>query len=563
MTKIKLFTDSSFPANEFSLYSKETIPTSDPDVHWRRMEDYVAVGTDLTAGTSSEDVLQGSLGDCWLLASIAAIADSPALIQRLFRTPRVNVEGRYVLRLAVDGLTKDVEVDSLLPFIDPNAGTLYSARQHHGRFWVALLEKALAKVAGGYDRLDSGDCEEALRTFTGCPTSTIESDTPPDKLWNKLARYGGSGRHLLTCGIDPELLPAAERTPVTPHGLLLNHVYTVLAAREHAPSGTRLLRLRNPWGKLEYRGAFSDGAPQWTPALRAFFRPNENPVDGVFHIGFEDFCRHFNVVSVCFTAPGVAREWQAPARVASYLRLVETTPTRPKNTIEAKKETMDPYIQNNAEIINPQERKKNKDFMVVKTGHVDSPTLELSLKAPGGKVYMGLHQLDEREKNAQKHVDAGAVVMDAVTGDVAGLLDVRYRRVVQQKLSLPAGKYHVVPYSSGVHLGLRDENERGRPIAITAHSESGATLRLLGVERGRADAALARALLRLGSAPIVSGDEAFEVRTLSTRDLMVVGVSARSSAGPGRSLVALFDPSDSLNIVPVFNFFVFVKFWIF
>ena len=41
------------------------------------------------------------------------------------------------------------------------------------------------------------------------------------------------------------------------------HAYSILEAKE--VKGERLLRVRNPWGQFEWKGAWSDGSEQWTP----------------------------------------------------------------------------------------------------------------------------------------------------------------------------------------------------------------------------------------------------------------------------------------------------------
>lgn len=64
------------------------------------------------------DIKQGSLGDCWLLAAISAIAEFPQFIEdNVFVTKAYNAEGRYDLRL-YDIQQKDfviVTIDSLIP----------------------------------------------------------------------------------------------------------------------------------------------------------------------------------------------------------------------------------------------------------------------------------------------------------------------------------------------------------------------------------------------------------------------------------------------------------------
>ena len=45
------------------------------------------------------DVLQGHLGDCWLLAAMSALAESPELVRNLFAQKEVDEAGRYDIRL--------------------------------------------------------------------------------------------------------------------------------------------------------------------------------------------------------------------------------------------------------------------------------------------------------------------------------------------------------------------------------------------------------------------------------------------------------------------------------
>lgn len=45
-------------------------------------------------------------------------------------------------------------------------------------------------------------------------------------------------------------------------GLIGGHDYSVLRAVEH--KGKRFLVIRNPWGKSEWTGPWSDGSKEWT-----------------------------------------------------------------------------------------------------------------------------------------------------------------------------------------------------------------------------------------------------------------------------------------------------------
>jgi len=65
-------------------------------------------------------------------------------------------------------------------------------------------------------------------------------------------------------------------------GLVSAHSYSLLGAYEY--KGTRLVKVRNPWGSERYRGVWSDrDTAKWTyDAKRALKHSNDN--DGSFFI---------------------------------------------------------------------------------------------------------------------------------------------------------------------------------------------------------------------------------------------------------------------------------------
>ena len=68
------------------------------------------------------------------------------------------------------------------------------------------------------------------------------------------------------------------------------HAYSILEAREI--KGERLLKLRNPWGKMEWKGRWSDGSEQWTPEWMELLDHRFGD-DGVFWISYKDLLKKY------------------------------------------------------------------------------------------------------------------------------------------------------------------------------------------------------------------------------------------------------------------------------
>ena len=69
------------------------------------------------------------------------------------------------------------------------------------------------------------------------------------------------------------------------------HAYSIMEAREI--KGNRLLKVRNPWGEYEWRGAWSDGSEQWTPEWMELLNHRFGD-DGQFWISYEDLLREYS-----------------------------------------------------------------------------------------------------------------------------------------------------------------------------------------------------------------------------------------------------------------------------
>ncbi|GKT47566.1 calpain-9 [Colletotrichum spaethianum] len=266
------------------------------------------------------DVKQGSLGDCWLMATLTALANVEGGIERICveYDTRIGIygfvfyrDGEWIYSIIDDKLylkspcwdspsmqrdllqqidREDVERVYRKTYQTGSKALFFAQCKDQNETWVPLLEKAYAKAHGDYASLAGGWIGEGLEDLSGgVTTELLTSDIlDTDGFWeNELAKVNeeflfGCSTGLLDGGYG-------ERD-----GISEGHAYVIMEART-LKSGERLIKLRNPWGKIRkgvWEGAWSDGSKEWTMEVQEELGHHFGN-DSVFWINYDDFLRKY------------------------------------------------------------------------------------------------------------------------------------------------------------------------------------------------------------------------------------------------------------------------------
>ncbi|XP_054568980.1 calpain-9 isoform X2 [Eptesicus fuscus] len=293
-----LFEDPDFPATNSSLFYSER-----PQIPfvWKRPGEIVENPEFILGGATRTDICQGDLGDCWLLAAIASLTLNEKALARVVPPDQSfgpGYAGIFHFQFWQHSEWLDVVVDDRLPTFRDRLIFLHSA--DHNEFWSALLEKAYAKLNGSYEALKGGSAIEAMEDFTGGVAETFATKEAPENFHEILEKALRRGS-LVGCSID--IKNSAESEARTPFGLIKGHAYTVTGIDQVRLRGrnTDLIRVRNPWGQVEWNGAWSD------------------------RMALSDFKAHFDKVEICNLTPDALEEdlphkWEVTVHQGSWVR---------------------------------------------------------------------------------------------------------------------------------------------------------------------------------------------------------------------------------------------------
>ncbi|NXI00835.1 CAN14 protein, partial [Pachycephala philippinensis] len=307
----RLFTDDTFPAHISSIGTGALLKKLPQNLQWKRPHALHKSPVFYSANRKQLDLCQGLVENCWFLAALEALTfhqDILAAVVPQNQSFERKYAGIFHFRFWHFGEWVDVVVDDRLP-VNEAGELLFVSSVYKNVFWGALLEKAYAKLYGSYEDLQIGQVSEALVDFTGGVNTRIKLAEAPPYLWNILTRATYS-RSLMGCQTHvyfPSVsLSCIQTAKVLKNGLVAGHAYTVTGIRkvtcQYGPEN--LVRLRNPWGKIEWKGDWSDSSSKWellSPKEKILLRKKKE--DGEFWMSLQDFKIHFVDLVICKLTP--------------------------------------------------------------------------------------------------------------------------------------------------------------------------------------------------------------------------------------------------------------------
>ena len=230
-------------------------------------------------GASPTDPVQGQIGDCYLVATAASIAQmKPDVLEKMIKD---NGDGTYTVTFKrFDAQAKAYVDDAVTVSNQMNSswsgafygGSSNSSDPAKAEAWFPVLEKAYASWKGGFDAIRSGYPYEIFEACLGKAGTHFDVRVDSEaKVFGAMKKAMDAKQPMVAwTGID------STDKPFTNTGLIGDHAYTIMGVEEK--NGERFVKLRNPWGQTEPAG--------------------NGPDDGVFSVPWKTFAKYYDGVGV-------------------------------------------------------------------------------------------------------------------------------------------------------------------------------------------------------------------------------------------------------------------------
>jgi hypothetical protein len=305
----KLFTDNLFPPDENSLLGKDTTgkyiqeieihknKIISSEIEWKRSKKILFEPHLFEGEISTNNLSTGIITNSYFLASVDALCKYPYLISKIFITREYNKDSCFFeLLLFIDGEFQIVYLDDYFPCLK-GTSVPYFTKPTTFELWFMLLEKAWAKVKGGYGNILIGNSSEVFRFLTGFSSEGINNRIIEEKNYLNL---------LKNCYDSKEVVCFSSNSDknIEEMGLIKDHNYVlcdIVEIKDNNNDNIILFKLKNPISSdKNWKGDWSNESDNWTDEVNNQINEDILETDkNEFFINIKDLLKYFKRTDIC------------------------------------------------------------------------------------------------------------------------------------------------------------------------------------------------------------------------------------------------------------------------
>ena len=302
------FKDEAFPPNENSLMGKSKEGTyldpvearhkvfKESEVEWKRITEIVPKPVLYEGSLSMEYIKYGRVSLNYFYAVLSALVkEYPSIITKIILSKDFNPNGMYQVKLYIDGEFQTITIDDYFPCIKGTNVCFFTRPSNFG-IWTLLIEKAWAKVNGGYLNILNAWPGDLFRALTGFPfDDVVHPQLTKEELFNEVSNI------IKNKGFGFSL--ANNNKEVEEKGLFYYHTYILEDTAKVEVDKDKfvyLIKLRDAENESNWSGDFSPKSELWTDKLKSKMDKTKLDLkDGEFWISLEIFHKLFIRTDVC------------------------------------------------------------------------------------------------------------------------------------------------------------------------------------------------------------------------------------------------------------------------
>ena len=288
--KTHKFTESILSIPDFSSQVEKLIQIKKENIEWKSAKEIFGDDVRIFGETTSmNDIILGPADNSFLVSVISSLSNYPSIIIQLFRTLKLPKDDEPIeVCIKIEGIWTIIRLDDKFLVNKENNMPIFSYSPTKN-IWGLILEKAYAKICGGYENILIGNPKDVFESLTPFRIIEINLKKFEKELFWKYIKSSLENNCIIIC-ITKNNIKGLDSI-----GFINNQSFSLLDIQSENNNKIDLIRkikLRNSLGNKE---AFQNGITEEIKNLGIITFEE----DGIFLMQYYNFLDLFSTSIIC------------------------------------------------------------------------------------------------------------------------------------------------------------------------------------------------------------------------------------------------------------------------